>query len=192
MTILKSLFIAFPQIIKIYVDLSLKGYFIKSGLIFQKENYICKYIDVSPIEGDLSSMRNVINLNNPPKIDLSKKKNESSNKNKDDNSKKEVIHKKEKAEEEVPDENNSNPKDNMNLGKRHRRGKCEISDRLYKCPECDKSYLSGPALTNHRRIKHKMVTENEKKSRGRPKKEIQQENSASVIQNKFSDFFLKS
>ena len=63
MTILKSLFIAFPQIIKIYVDLSLKGYFIKSGLIFQKENYICKYIDVSPIEGDLSSMRNVINLN---------------------------------------------------------------------------------------------------------------------------------
>ena len=140
-------------------------------------------------ENNNQKNENVINLNNPPKIDLSKKKNENSNKNKDDNSKKEVLHKKEKAEEEAPDENNSNPKDNMNLGKRHRRGKCEISDRLYKCPECDKSYLSGPALTNHRRIKHKMVTESEKKSRGRPKKEIQQENSASVIQNKFSDFF---
>ena len=63
MTILKSLFIAFPQLIKIYVDLSLKENKVKFGSVFQKENYICKYIDVSPIEGDLSSMRNKINLN---------------------------------------------------------------------------------------------------------------------------------
>jgi len=63
MTILKSLFIAFPQLIKIYVDLSLKENKVKLGSVFQKENYICKYIDVSPIEGDLSSMRNKINLN---------------------------------------------------------------------------------------------------------------------------------
>ena len=65
MIILKSLFIAFPQIIKIYVDLSLKNGKIKLGSVFQKENYICKYIDVSPIEGDLSTMRTVINLNKP-------------------------------------------------------------------------------------------------------------------------------
>lgn len=63
MTILKSLFIAFPQLIKIYVVLSLKENKVKLGSAFQKENYICKYIDVSPIEGDLSSMRNKINLN---------------------------------------------------------------------------------------------------------------------------------
>jgi len=63
MTILKSLFIAFPQLIKIYVDLSLNENKIKLGSVFQKENYICKYIDVSPIESDLSSMRNKINLN---------------------------------------------------------------------------------------------------------------------------------
>lgn len=63
MTILKSLFIAFPQLIKIYVDLSLKENKVKLGSVFQKENYICKYLDVSPIEGDLSSMRNKINLN---------------------------------------------------------------------------------------------------------------------------------
>ena len=52
MTILKSLFIAFPQIIKIYVDISLKNknLFFYSGHSFQKENYICKDIDVSPIE----------------------------------------------------------------------------------------------------------------------------------------------
>ena len=64
MIILKSLFIAFPQIIKIYVDLSLgKKKF--NGIVFQKENYICKYIDVSPIEGEIATMRTVINLNKP-------------------------------------------------------------------------------------------------------------------------------
>ena len=65
MTILKSLFIAFPQIIKIYVDMSLQKNLTFNGRIFQKENFICKYIDVSPIEGDLSDMRSVVNLNKP-------------------------------------------------------------------------------------------------------------------------------
>ena len=65
MIILKSLFIAFPQIIKIYVDISLKNKKFFTGYSFQKENYICKYIDVSPIEGELSIMRSVINLNKP-------------------------------------------------------------------------------------------------------------------------------
>ena len=67
MTILKSVFIAFPQVIKLYVDMSLKNknIIIYSGYNFQKENYICRYIDVSPIEGELSVMRSVINLNKP-------------------------------------------------------------------------------------------------------------------------------
>ena len=63
MTILKSLFIAFPELIKIYVDMSLQKNLFYSGRTFQKENFICKYIDVSPIEGDLSDMRSAINLN---------------------------------------------------------------------------------------------------------------------------------
>ena len=65
MTILKSLFIAFPQLIKIYVDISLQKKSYYNGRSFQKENYICKYIDVSLIEGDLSDMRSVVNLNKP-------------------------------------------------------------------------------------------------------------------------------
>ena len=65
MTILKSLFIAFPQLIKIYVDMSLEKKSFYNGRSFQKENYICKYIDVSLIEGDLSDMRSVVNLNKP-------------------------------------------------------------------------------------------------------------------------------
>ena len=65
MTILKSLFIAFPQIIKIYVDISLEKNKSYTGYSFQKENYICKYIDVSPVEGELATMRSVINLNKP-------------------------------------------------------------------------------------------------------------------------------
>ena len=63
MVILKSLFIAFPQIIKIYVDLSLKLSKTKYGKVFQEDNYICKYINVSPIEAEVTNMRNVINLN---------------------------------------------------------------------------------------------------------------------------------
>jgi hypothetical protein len=63
MTILKSLFIAFPQLIKIYVDMSLQKNKFYSGRIFQKESFISKYIDVSPIEGNLSDMRTVININ---------------------------------------------------------------------------------------------------------------------------------
>ena len=67
MTILKSLFTTFPQLIKIYVDISLqiKNNLFYCGSIFQKQNYICKYIDVAPIEGELSDMRSLINLNRP-------------------------------------------------------------------------------------------------------------------------------
>ena len=65
MIILKSLFIAFPQLIKIYVDISMKKKNLKSGLFFQKDNYISKYINVSPIESEISVMRNTINLNKP-------------------------------------------------------------------------------------------------------------------------------
>ena len=35
----------------------------KLDSVFQKENYIIKYIDVSPIEGEVSVMRTPINLN---------------------------------------------------------------------------------------------------------------------------------
>ena len=66
MIILKSLFTAFPQLIKIYVDLSLKDKNKnKTGSTFQKENYICRYINVSPIESEITILRTVINLNKP-------------------------------------------------------------------------------------------------------------------------------
>ena len=38
--------------------------------------------------------------------------------------------------------------------KRHRRRNCEITEKNYQCPDCDKCYLSGPALTTHRKTKH--------------------------------------
>ena len=81
------------------------------------------------------------------------------------------------------------PEKKTDKNKRKRRGKNEVSDRQYKCPECEKSYLSGPALTIHRKTKHQYTSEAEGKSRGRPKKELQQENSMNTIQNKFNDFF---
>lgn len=73
--------------------------------------------------------------------------------------------------------------------KRRRRGKSEINDRKYSCPDCDKCYLSGPALTTHRKNKHNygILGEKEKK-RGRPKKEGPTEGTQ-TSQMKYNTFF---
>jgi hypothetical protein len=63
--------------------------------------------------------------------------------------------------------NNDNSPEKNN--KRRRRGKNDINDRKFKCPDCEKCYLSGPALTTHRKNKHGYGTNGERKSRGRPK-----------------------
>jgi hypothetical protein len=78
---------------------------------------------------------------------------------------------------------------NMEKIKRHRRGKNEISDRNYRCPDCDKCYLSGPALTTHRKTKHGYGNNGEKRSRGRPRKDCLNECIVNNPQNKFLYFF---
>ena len=83
----------------------------------------------------------------------------------------------------------SNSVSNNEREKRQRRGKNETSDRIYKCPDCEKSYLSGPALIIHRKLKHNYNKINENKTRGRPKKDYQQENSYTITQNKYNNFF---
>ena len=98
--------------------------------------------------------------------------------------------------QDTPNDNNSAQKEKVNSttnnekGKRHRRGKNETTaERTHKCPDCDKCYLSGPALVIHRKTKHGYSTETEKKSRGRPKKEDQQETSYQKAQVKYNEFF---
>ena len=81
--------------------------------------------------------------------------------------------------------NNSNEKT-----KRHRRRKDEINERNFKCPDCEKCYSSGPALTNHRKTKHGYGNNGEKKNRGRPKRDDQNENAQISPLNKFNNFFL--
>ena len=73
--------------------------------------------------------------------------------------------------------------------KRHRRTKDEITERQFQCPDCDKCYLSGPALTTHRKTKHGYELNNDKKIRGRPRKDNPQENPTIVSQNKYNSFF---
>ena len=92
-------------------------------------------------------------------------------------------------------ENEQNTKEEIKEGqpqekvKRHRRGKNEINDRKYICPDCDKCYLSGPALTTHRKTKHGYGNEGEKsKRRGRPKKEGVTEEGQNAL-NKYNNFF---
>lgn len=55
--------------------------------------------------------------------------------------------------------------------KRKRRSKNDFEGRSFKCPDCGKSYLSMPALNNHRKTKHEYGKYGEKKGRGRPRKE---------------------
>jgi hypothetical protein len=81
--------------------------------------------------------------------------------------------------------NNDNSPEKNN--KRRRRGKNDINDRKFKCPDCEKCYLSGPALTTHRKNKHGYGTNGERKSRGRPK--ALNDNVQINPATKFKDFF---
>ncbi len=65
-----------------------------------------------------------------------------------------------------------NNQDGNKAMRRKRRSKNEQDGRSYKCPDCGKSYLSQPALTNHKKSKHKYNIEGEKKGRGRPRKNV--------------------
>ena len=91
------------------------------------------------------------------------------------------------------DPSQANPNSNfqsIEKAKRHRRGKSEINERNYHCPDCDKCYLSGPALTTHRKTKHGYGINGEKRARGRPRKEcINENNIGPNPQNKFLFFF---
>ena len=68
--------------------------------------------------------------------------------------------------------------------KRHRRTKEEITDKQFRCPDCEKCYLSGPALTIHRKTKHGLELNNDKKIRGRPRKDNIPENPTITSKNK--------
>jgi hypothetical protein len=64
----------------------------------------------------------------------------------------------------------------LNKQKRKRRSKNDSDGRSFKCVECGKSYLSMPALTNHRKTKHDFGKDGEKKGRGRPRKNVKKIN----------------
>ena len=73
--------------------------------------------------------------------------------------------------------------------KRHRRCKNGSDTRDFKCPECQKCYLSFSALKNHRKVKHDFEKDAEKKGRGRPKKEFLENDTFNIMKEKFDKFF---
>ncbi len=89
-------------------------------------------------------------------------------------------------ENKIESEEGENPQEKV---KRRRRGKSEINDRKYLCPDCDKCYLSGPALTTHRKTKHGYGNNGEKRKIGRPKKDGKRDNVPLSPLNKFNNFF---
>ena len=110
------------------------------------------------------------------------KQNEIDSGSKDENNRNEII-----------DENQKNdiiyPNQMGEKVKRHRRRNCEITEKSFQCPDCEKCYLSGPALTMHRKAKHGYGFNGEIKMRGRPKKEGIPENPVVTAQHKFEIFF---
>lgn len=71
---------------------------------------------------------------------------------------------------------------------RHRRSKHEQEGRIYQC-DCGKSYLSQPALNNHKKTKHPETLEGvEKRGRGRPRKYLPNA-PGDFESNKFDTFF---
>ncbi len=91
----------------------------------------------------------------------------------------------------IINEENNNNNINSEGGKvrRKRRSKSEIKGRDFKCPNCGKSYLSAPALFNHRKSKHNYVQEGERKGRGRPRKDPLLSNSINQNKKKYETFF---
>ena len=85
-------------------------------------------------------------------------------------------------------ENSNNPEKKQKQIKRHRRGKSISDTRDFKCPECQRTYLSASALKNHRRMKHNFGIENEKKGRGRPKKEFFEEEYVKQMKKEYDKF----
>ena len=67
--------------------------------------------------------------------------------------------------------------------KRIRRKNAEITERQYKCPDCEKCYSSAPALTNHKKAKHLNINAN---TNGES-----ENNPTSLIHHKYIDFFSK-
>ena len=108
-----------------------------------------------------------------------------------DGEKNEVKEKDTKEEKEANEEKG----ENLNLdnkdkkSKRVRRGKNEVGERNFRCPDCDKCYLSGPALTTHRKTKHGYGNNGEKRNRGRPKKEGGLNDNPITPLEKFNNFF---
>jgi len=119
------------------------------------------------------------------KLDTEKKE------EKDDEKEKENKQQSNDKQNNITNENNNNSNNNNSIekSKRHRRGKNEINERNYRCPDCDKRYLSGPALTTHRKTKHGYGNNGEKRNRGRPKKDGQSENSQNNPLTKYINFF---
>lgn len=73
---------------------------------------------------------------------------------------------------------------------RHRRSKNELEGRIFFC-DCGKSYLSQPALNNHKKTKHPEihVGNGEKRGRGRPRKYVSRIQAYLPIVTKYSRRF---
>ena len=72
---------------------------------------------------------------------------------------KNILEEKEKDKNLSQLNENTNSITNNEKEKRTRRGKSETTERIFKCPDCEKSYLSGPALIIHRKLSINIINQ---------------------------------
>lgn len=101
---------------------------------------------------------------------------------------------KEHEEEGVMPQAQTKSNSDANKSKRKRRSKHEREGRNFICEICDKSYLSQPALNNHKNTKHSIQGEIiEKRARGRPRKYAPSETKTNEEDiTRFNSFFNKA
>lgn len=70
-------------------------------------------------------------------------------------------------------DSSQDPNSSALRNKRKRRSKNDYDGRDFVCEICGNAYLSLPALTNHKKMKHETEKLVEKRGRGRPRKSVQ-------------------
>ena len=83
---------------------------------------------------------------------------------------------------------NSSKEELLGKKKKFRRGKFDSKLPIFQCPDCQKHYLSSWALKNHRILKHDYGKGEQKKGRGRPKKELFENDYINTMKNKYDQF----
>ena len=99
------------------------------------------------------------------------------------------IYQNNSGQNEIINNTNENLNNTSEKARKRHRNKSDVEGRVYICPDCNKSYLSGPALTTHRKLKHQYVCPNSRvKGKGQENNKSNQQEKI-LGEEEFNKFF---